>query len=288
MGRIIDGKAIAAELREELRREVGELRSRHGLVPGLAVVLVGEDPASQVYVRGKERACAEVGVASFGHHLPESTTTGELLDLIGRLACDPAVHGILVQLPLPAGIDEAQVLLAIPPGKDADGFHPLNVGQLATGSPTFRPCTPWGVMHLLRKAGVDPKGKEAVVLGRSNIVGKPVAMMLLAAHATVTIVHSRTADLAAQVRRGDIVVAAVGRPRLVRGDWLKRGAVVIDVGINRLADGKLCGDVHFEEALPVVEAITPVPGGVGPMTIAMLVKNTVEGAKRQSGLVGPV
>ncbi|MBF0371020.1 MAG: bifunctional methylenetetrahydrofolate dehydrogenase/methenyltetrahydrofolate cyclohydrolase FolD [Magnetococcales bacterium] len=285
MARIIDGKATAREIREGLKAEVEWLKAEHGVTPGLAVVLVGEDPASKIYVRNKNRACAEAGVASFSHDLPEDTTERDLLALIAKLNNDPMVHGILVQLPLPDQIREKRIIEAISPEKDADGFHPFNVGLLATGSPGFMPCTPWGIMALLQVAGVDPSGKHAVVVGRSNIVGKPVSLMLLAANATVTICHSRTRDLPLEVGRGDIVVAAVGRAEMIRGEWIKEGAVVIDVGMNRRpSDGSLCGDVDFEGARSRASAITPVPGGVGPMTIAMLVKNTVEGAKRAQGI----
>ncbi|MBF0426109.1 MAG: bifunctional methylenetetrahydrofolate dehydrogenase/methenyltetrahydrofolate cyclohydrolase FolD [Magnetococcales bacterium] len=279
MAMIIDGKAVAQQIRDELRLEVELLQRTHGVRPGLAVVLVGDDPASQVYVRNKKRACAEVGIVSFSHELAADTSETALLALIDRLNADPAVHGILVQLPLPRQVRGSVVLERISPAKDADGFHPCNVGLLATGTPSFRPCTPWGVMELLRRSGVDPAGKRAVVVGRSNIVGKPVAMMLLAAHATVTVAHSRTPDLAAVVGVADILVAAVGQARLIHGSWLKEGAVVIDVGMNRTLDGQLCGDVDFDSARERAAAITPVPGGVGPMTIAMLLKNTVEAAK---------
>ncbi len=280
MARIIDGKAVAKAIREKLKQEVERLEAEHQVVPGLAVVLVGADPASQVYVRMKKRACEEVGVTSFSHELPAETSEDDLLELVVRLNNDPLVHGILVQLPLPDHVSEQKIIEAISPAKDVDGFHPYSAGQLMTGGEGFRPCTPWGVMELLKSEGVDPKGKHAVVIGRSNIVGKPVAMMLLAAHATVTICHSRTPDLPAVVRQADIVVAAVGRPRMVKGDWIKAGATVIDVGTNRLEDGSLCGDVDFAAAREHAAAISPSPGGVGPMTIAMLVQNTVEGAKR--------
>ncbi|MBF0383534.1 MAG: bifunctional methylenetetrahydrofolate dehydrogenase/methenyltetrahydrofolate cyclohydrolase FolD [Magnetococcales bacterium] len=284
MARIIDGKKIALSIRQELKNDVAELEQQKQVVPGLAVVLVGLDPASQVYVRMKKKACAEVGITSFSHELSSETSEVELLKLIDQLNQDPMVHGILVQLPLPSQIDESKIIEAISPAKDVDGFHPYSAGQLMTGGPGFWPCTPWGVMELLRVEGVDPKGKSAVVIGRSNIVGKPVAMMLLAAHATVTICHSRTPDLAAVVRQADIVVAAVGRPRMVKGDWIKEGATVIDVGTNRLDDGSLCGDVDFVAASERAAAISPSPGGVGPMTIAMLVKNTIVSAKKSCGL----
>ncbi|MEG3638302.1 bifunctional methylenetetrahydrofolate dehydrogenase/methenyltetrahydrofolate cyclohydrolase FolD [Magnetococcus sp. PR-3] len=284
MAQVIDGKAIALSVREQLKVEVEQLQADHQLTPGLAVVLVGEDPASQVYVRNKKKACENAGIASFSHELPDTTSEVDLLNLIEQLNGDDKVHGILVQLPLPKHIDEQKVLEAISPAKDADGFHPYNVGRLATGDPTFQPCTPWGVMEMLKVTGVDPNGKHAVVIGRSNIVGKPVALMLLAAHATVTVCHSRTPDLEATVKRADIVVAAVGRAKMVPGSWIKEGAVVIDVGINRGEDGKLCGDVDYASCFEQASAITPVPGGVGPMTIAMLLKNTVEGAKRSRGV----
>nr|CRH07771.1 bifunctional protein [include 5, 10-methylene-tetrahydrofolate dehydrogenase; 5, 10-methylene-tetrahydrofolate cyclohydrolase] [Candidatus Magnetococcus massalia] len=284
MAQVIDGKAVALSLREDLRVEVEQLQKNHQLTPGLAVVLVGDDPASHVYVRNKKIACEKAGIASFSHELPDTTSEADLLALIDQLNQDEKVHGILVQLPLPKHIDDKKILEAISPAKDADGFHPYNVGRLATGDPTFQPCTPWGVMELLKSAGVDPNGKHAVVVGRSNIVGKPVALMLLAAHATVTICHSRTPDLPATVGQADIVIAAVGRAKMIPGDWLKEGAVVIDVGINRDDDGKLCGDVDYASCAEKASAITPVPGGVGPMTIAMLLKNTVEGAKRTHGV----
>lgn len=279
MANIIDGKKIAAEVREEVKKEVEELKSR-GVTPGLAVILVGDDPASQVYVRNKHRACEEVGIYSEVHRLTATTSQEELLKLIEDLNHDTRIHGILVQLPLPEHIDEKKVIDAIALNKDVDGFSPANVGNLVIGDKCFYPCTPHGCMVLLDKTGVDPKGKKAVVVGRSNIVGKPMAMMLLARHATVTICHSRTPDLAAECRQADILVAAVGKPELITGDMIKEGAVVIDVGINRLADGKLVGDVHFESASRKASWITPVPGGVGPMTIAMLLKNTVEAARR--------
>jgi methylenetetrahydrofolate dehydrogenase (NADP+) / methenyltetrahydrofolate cyclohydrolase len=280
MAHIIDGKKIALTIRQELKEEVAQLYEERQVVPGLAVVLVGANPASQVYVRMKKKACEEVGVTSFSHELAKETSEAELLALVEQLNQDPMVHGILVQLPLPKQISEQKIIEAISPAKDVDGFHPYSAGQLMTGGSGFWPCTPWGVMELLRIEGVDPSGKSAVVIGRSNIVGKPVAMMLLAAHATVTICHSRTPNLPDVVRQADIVIAAVGRPRMVKGDWIKKGATVIDVGTNRLEDGSLCGDVDFDTAKERAAAITPSPGGVGPMTIAMLVKNTVEGAKK--------
>ncbi|WP_406676330.1 bifunctional methylenetetrahydrofolate dehydrogenase/methenyltetrahydrofolate cyclohydrolase FolD [Moorella sp. ACPs] len=276
---ILDGKQIAAAVREEVKQEVARLKEQ-GITPGLAVVLVGDDPASQVYVRNKHRACEEVGIYSVVHRLPRETTQAELLDLIKQLNNDPQIHGILVQLPLPEHIDEKTVIDAIALEKDVDGFSPANVGNLVIGDKCFYPCTPYGCMVLLDKAGIDPKGKKAVVVGRSNIVGKPMAMMLLAHHATVTICHSRTKNLAEECRQADILVAAVGKPEMITGDMIKEGAVVIDVGINRVGEKKLVGDVHFESAAQKASWITPVPGGVGPMTIAMLLKNTVEAARR--------
>jgi methylenetetrahydrofolate dehydrogenase (NADP+)/methenyltetrahydrofolate cyclohydrolase len=275
MATIIDGKKIAAQVRAEVAAKARELTAL-GVTPGLTVVRVGDDPASAIYVRGKRKACEEAGIRSVEHHLPATTTQGDLLALVGQLNADPAVHGILVQLPLPKQIQERAILDAIDPRKDADGFHPFNVGALSIGMPGPRACTPAGVMRLLAEAGCDPKGKRALVVGRSNIVGKPMAMMLLEAHATVTIAHSRTRDLADEVRRAEIVVAAIGKAEMIRGEWIREGAVVIDVGMNRLADGKLVGDVEYAEAAKRAAAITPVPGGVGPMTIAMLLANTVE------------
>jgi methylenetetrahydrofolate dehydrogenase (NADP+)/methenyltetrahydrofolate cyclohydrolase len=278
---IIDGKAIAEQIRQTIAADVGALKVQ-GTTPGLAVVLVGEDPASRVYVSMKEKACAQAGIFSDEHKLPDSTSEAELLQLIDQLNRDSRIDGILVQLPLPKQIDESKVLEAISPKKDVDGFHPYNVGRLATGNPLFRPCTPYGVMKMLEHAGVDLKGKEVVVVGRSNIVGKPVALMCLAEHATVTICHSRTRDLAEQVARADVVIAAVGQPEMIKGDWIKPGAVVIDVGVNRVGEKKLVGDVEFAAAKERAGAITPVPGGVGPMTITMLLYNTVESAKRRA------
>jgi len=277
---IIDGKQIAAKVRGEVADAVVELRAK-GIQPGLTVVRVGEDPASAIYVRGKRKDCEEVGIRSDEHHLPATTTQAELMALVARLNADPKVHGILVQLPLPKQLDDRQVLDAIDPRKDADGFHPFNVGALFIGiAGTPRPCTPAGVMRMLDEAKVDPKGKRAIVVGRSNIVGKPMAAMLLERHATVTIAHSRTHDLAGEVLRADIVVAAIGKAELVKGAWIKQGAVVVDVGMNRLDDGRLVGDVEYAEASKRASAITPVPGGVGPMTRAMLLVNTIELARR--------
>ena len=277
---IIDGKQISAKVKGEVATRVNALREK-GIRVGLTVVRVGDDPASAIYVRGKRKDCEEVGIDSVEHHLPDTTSQAELLALVARLNADPAVHGILVQLPLPKHVDERAVLDAISPAKDADGFHPFNVGALSIGIPGVpRPCTPSGVMRMLEEAKVDPKGKRALVVGRSNIVGKPMAALLLEKHATVTIAHSRTVDLAAEVARAEILVAAIGKAELVRGAWVREGAVVIDVGMNRLADGKLVGDVEYAEAAKRASAITPVPGGVGPMTRAMLLVNTVELARR--------
>lgn len=277
---IIDGKAIAAKVRGQIAGKVAQLKEQ-GITPGLAVVLVGDDPASRVYVGMKKKMCVELGMYSADHELPETTTEADLLALIGQLNADERIHGILVQLPLPAHIDTDKVLEAISPDKDADGFHPYNVGRLAVGKPTFQPCTPYGVMVMLDEIGYDLSGKEVVVVGRSNIVGKPVALMCLAKHATVTICHSRTKGLADVVRRADVVIAAVGKAEMVKGDWIKPGAVVIDVGINRVGEKKLVGDVEYAAAAERASAITPVPGGVGPMTIAMLLQNTLESAERQ-------
>jgi methylenetetrahydrofolate dehydrogenase (NADP+)/methenyltetrahydrofolate cyclohydrolase len=278
---IIDGKALAEKIRKEIKAEI----SAKGLKLGLAVVLVGNDPSSEIYVRNKKKACAEVGIESFEHHLSGDTKEADLLKLITKLNKDKKVTGILVQLPLPRHINEEQVILAIDPTKDVDGFHPINVGRLLLGrgqspAPTDnawspRPCTPLGVMELIGSTGVDIKGRHAVVVGRSNIVGKPVAVMLLERHATVTVCHSRTTNLPEVIKGADILVAAIGRPEFIKGDWIKKGAVVIDVGINRLADGRMVGDVEFAVAKERAGFITPVPGGVGPMTIAMLLKNTL-------------
>jgi methylenetetrahydrofolate dehydrogenase (NADP+)/methenyltetrahydrofolate cyclohydrolase len=275
---LIDGKAIGAAVRAEIKERVAAFIARTGIHPCLAAVLVGEDPASRVYVRNKGKACVEAGMLSRQITLPATTTEKELLDLVARLNADDAVHGILVQLPLPDAIDESRVIEAIAPDKDVDGFHPVNAGRLLTGGRGFIPCTPYGILKLLEYEKVDLKGKHAVVVGRSNIVGKPVAILLLSRHATVTICHSRTQDLPGVVRSADVVIAAVGKAEMVRGSWIKPGAVVIDVGINRLPDGRLVGDVAFEEARDVAGKITPVPGGVGPMTITMLLHNTLEAA----------
>ena len=277
---IIDGKALALSLREGIAQEVGILETKTGLKPGLAAVLVGEDPASAVYVRNKKIACEKAGLYPQEHLLPASTTQEALLNLIHQLNEDPKIHGILIQLPLPAHIESRAILQAVSPEKDADGFHPVNVGRLVEGDPVFVPCTPKGVIHMIDSTGVEIAGKRAVVIGRSNIVGKPVAMLLLHRHATVTICHSRTKDLPAVVREADIVIAAIGKPLFVTLDMIKDGAVVIDVGINRLENGKLVGDVDFERVKERASWITPVPGGVGPMTIAMLLQNTLESAKR--------
>lgn len=276
---IIDGKAIAADLRGQLAAQVGSLPFQ----PGLAVVLAGDDPASAVYVRSKDRAAKAAGIATRTIRLSADTTTPELLDVIGRLNADPEVDGILVQLPLPNGICTASILEAIDPRKDVDGFHPLNVGRLAEGRPYLVPCTPLGVMTILHRIGASLSGARAVVIGRSSIVGRPMAALLVGAHATVTMAHSRTRDLAAECRRAEILISAAGRPGLVRGDWINEQAIVIDVGINRIADGRLVGDVAFQECAAIARAITPVPGGVGPLTIACLLENTVTAALRRRG-----
>ena len=277
---LIDGKAVAAAVRAEVKERTAAFSSRTGIRPCLVAVLVGEDPASRIYVRNKGKACTDAGLLSRQIDLPASASEKELLDLVAELNADESVHGILVQLPLPDHIDESRVIEAISPDKDVDGFHPVNAGRLLVGRSGFIPCTPYGIMKLLDHEQVDLKGKHAVVVGRSNIVGKPVAILLLARHATVTICHSRTKDLPGVVRSADVVIAAVGKAGMIRGSWIKPGAVVIDVGINRLPDGKLAGDVAFDEAREVAGRITPVPGGVGPMTIAMLLHNTLEAAVR--------
>jgi methylenetetrahydrofolate dehydrogenase (NADP+)/methenyltetrahydrofolate cyclohydrolase len=291
MARLIDGKTLAAALREQVAETVAQLRQRHGVVPGLAAILVGGDLASQVYIRGKARACGEAGIASFEHRLPADCGMAALIELIDELNADERVDGILVQLPLPVGLDQNRIIAALDPAKDVDGFHPVNVGRLWSSEPGLIPCTPQGVMLLLRSVRHDLAGAEAVVLGRSHIVGRPTAALLLAADCTVTIAHSRTADPAETCRRGDILIAAIGRPAMVAADWIKPGAIVIDVGINRIADAegamRLVGDVDFAAARQVAGAITPVPGGVGPMTIACLMQNTVLAAYRRRGLPDP-
>ncbi|MEA2698742.1 MAG: methylenetetrahydrofolate dehydrogenase / methenyltetrahydrofolate cyclohydrolase [Myxococcales bacterium] len=279
--KILDGKALAARIRAGLADEAKVLAGK-GVQPGLAVVLVGEDPASQVYVGGKTKACREVGFRTFDHHLPASTPEAALLSLIAELNHNPEVDGILVQLPLPPGIDSRRVLLAVDPTKDVDGFHPDNLGRLLLGEPRFIACTPFGVMKLLEEAGAALAGANAVIVGRSNIVGKPMAALLIAADATVTVCHSKTRDLPDVIGRADVVVAAVGRPEMVKGAWIRPGAVVIDVGMNRMPSGKLLGDVEFAAAAQRAAAITPVPGGVGPMTIAMLLANTLTSARARA------
>ncbi|MDY7080611.1 MAG: bifunctional methylenetetrahydrofolate dehydrogenase/methenyltetrahydrofolate cyclohydrolase FolD [Chloroflexota bacterium] len=289
---LIDGKGTAATIHEEIEAEVERLKTEHGIVPGLATVLVGENPASQFYVRSKQKRCAEVGIQSFGHDLPESASQEEVDGLVAELNANPEVHGILVQLPLPAHLNEEQVLSAVGLDKDVDGFHPVNIGRLSMKGrePMFVPCTPSGCIELLDRYNIEIEGKEAVVLGRSNIVGLPVAMLLLHRNATITICHSRTKDLPGTCRRADILIAAVGRPEMVKADWVKPGAAVIDVGINRVDDPsrkrgyRLVGDVDFEAVKEVAGYLTPVPGGVGPMTIAMLLRNTLRGAKRAAGI----
>jgi methylenetetrahydrofolate dehydrogenase (NADP+)/methenyltetrahydrofolate cyclohydrolase len=289
--RIIDGKAIAADLRAKVASEVQRLRAEHGLQPGLAVVLVGENPASAVYVRSKGKQTVEAGMKSFDHRLPEQVSESELLALVDKLNADPAVHGILVQLPLPKQVDSQKVLNAIDPRKDVDGFHPMNAGRLATGLPALTPCTPLGCVMLAKTVHASLEGLEAVIVGRSNIVGKPLIQLLLNENATVTVAHSKTRDLPAVCRRADVLFAAVGRPEMVRGDWIKEGATVIDVGINRVptddGKGRIVGDVAYAEAAQVAGAITPAPGGVGPMTIACLLVNTVRAACAIHGLPKP-
>ena len=282
MAVIIDGKATALVVRGALRKDVEAFAQEKNIAPGRAVLIVGSDPASQVYVRNKHKACGEVGMYSEVHALPAETTEDELLLLIDKLNKDAKIHGILVQLPLPKHLDEEKVILAIDPRKDVDAFHPQNVGKIMIGNFSFVPCTPAGVMELLKQYNIDPAGKHCVIIGRSNIVGKPQAMLMLKENATVTICHSKTANLAEITKTADILVAAVGRANFVTADMVKEGAVVIDVGINRNADGKLCGDVDFAAVEPMASYITPVPGGVGPMTITMLLKNTLTAAKEQT------
>lgn len=276
---IIDGKTIASQLKNRLKSEV-EALTASGVQPGLAVVLVGEDPASQVYVKNKEKACQELGLYSQVYRLPESTEQDKLLDLIRQLNESKEIHGILVQMPLPSHIEEKAVIDAIGVDKDVDGFHPVSIGNLLIGDEGFVPCTPAGVIEMLRAIGVSPAGKRAVVIGRSNIVGKPMAALLIREHATVTVCHSRTVNLPEVAREADILIAAIGKPKFVTAEYVKPGAVVIDVGVNRLEDGSLAGDVDFEAVKEVASAITPVPGGVGRMTIAMLMSNTVQAAKK--------
>ena len=280
---ILDGKALAAEIRSEVKTQVAALAEK-GVSTALAVILVGDDSASQVYVRNKIKACADTGIRSLEFRMPAETTQQQLLAKIAELNADESVDGILVQLPLPKQINADAVIAAIDPAKDVDGFHVANAGALVTGKQGFVPCTPFGVMRLIEKSGVNPRGKSAVIVGRSNIVGKPMALLLLAADATVTVAHSRTPDLSAVTRNADILVAAVGRAKLIKADMVKPGAVVIDVGMNRDENGKLCGDVDFAEVKEIAGSITPVPGGVGPMTIAMLMQNTVLAAQMRLGI----
>ncbi len=290
--KIIDGKAIAAQIRAEIAAETAKLKAEAGIVPGLAAVLVGENPASQTYVRSKRKACEEVGMVSFGHYLPEDTPEQAVVDLVRQLSADPAVHGILVQLPLPSHMDQESILGAVALEKDVDGFHPVNIGRLAMKGrePLFVPCTPRGIIELIDRSGVPIEGARAVVVGRSNIVGLPVAMLLLHRNATLTICHSRTRDMGEVTRQADILVVAIGRAKFITGDMIKPGAIVIDVGINRVDDPstktgyRTVGDVNFDQAAQVASAITPVPGGVGPMTIAMLLQNTLAAAQRIAGL----
>jgi methylenetetrahydrofolate dehydrogenase (NADP+)/methenyltetrahydrofolate cyclohydrolase len=281
---IIDGNKIAQDIRNEVRQRAVSLKEQKGIIPGLAVVLVGEDSASQIYVGKKAKACAEVGFLSREYKLPADTSEIRLLEIIAELNKDQLIHGILVQLPLPKHIYTEKIIAAIDPHKDVDGFHPYNVGGLVSGNPLFIPCTPRGIMELIVRTGIDLKGKEAVVVGRSNIVGKPMALLLLAQHATVTICHSRTKDLPSVTRRADILIAAIGKAQMIKADMVKDGAIVIDVGVNRLENGKLAGDVDFNEVAPKASYITPVPGGVGPMTIAMLMKNTLDAALFSAGV----
>ncbi len=283
MAALINGKEVSAKVRESVRLETEEFKKRTGVTPGLAVILVGDDPASKIYVGNKKKACLEEGFNSFEHILPESTTETELLELIKKLNADPAVHGILCQLPLPKHINERAVIEAISPEKDVDAFHPQNVGRIMTGNYKFLPCTPAGIMELIHSTGISVSGKRCTVVGRSNIVGKPMAMLLLHENGTVNICHSKTADLKAECLRADILVAAVGKAKLITEDMVKEGAVVIDVGMNRNEQGKLCGDVDFENVSKKASFITPVPGGVGPMTIAMLMRNTLTAAKTAAG-----
>lgn len=279
MSKIIDGKAVSQSVKDRIKEQAAQLKEKYGVTAGLAVIIVGDDPASRIYVNNKKKACDYVGFDSYEYALPEETTESELLELINKLNNDDRIDGILCQLPLPKHIDENVIINNIAPNKDVDAFHPVNVGKIMIGDYSFLPCTPAGVMELIASTGVDVKGKECVVVGRSNIVGKPMSMLLLHKSGTVTICHSKTKDLKAECKRADILVAAVGVPNLIKGDMIKEGAVVIDVGMNRLENGKLCGDVEFETASKAASYITPVPGGVGPMTIAMLMQNTLTAAK---------
>ena len=281
--KILDGKALSQKIRAELKEEVAEI-SKNGRTPGLAVVIVGDDPASRKYVNNKNRACNEIGMVSREYALPAQTSEAELLELVEKLNHDSEIDGILVQLPLPKGIDERKIINAISPDKDVDAFHPENVGKIMIGGGTFLPCTPAGIMELIKLTGIDVCGKECVVVGRSNIVGKPMSMLLLAANGTVTVCHSKTENLADVTRRADILVVAVGKPEMITADMIKPGAVVIDVGMNRLESGKFVGDVEFSGAKEVAGAITPVPGGVGPMTIAMLMRNTLSSYKNRMNI----
>lgn len=281
MGAILDGKAIAQSVRQAVKEEVACFHDRHGLPPGLATVLIGENAASRVYVGTKEKACQQVGIQSFGCRLPETVTSAEVLALIAELNAHAEVHGVLIQLPLPQHLEPKRLVEALHPDKDVDGLHPLNQGRLFGGEEGLRPCTPLGVMHLIDQTGISLSGKKAVVIGRSPLVGRPLVLMLLERHATVTACHSRTVDLRQEIQTADIVVPAIGKPGTIRGAWIKDGAIVIDVGISRVADGSLKGDVEFAAAQERAAFITPVPGGVGPMTVAMLLKNTLKAANRQ-------
>lgn len=281
MAKIISGKELSAQIRAELAAETADFKEKYNVTPGLAVVIVGEDPASQVYVRNKHRSCIEAGMHSVVYEMPADTTAEKLLEVVDRLNHDDSIHGILVQLPLPKHLDESLIINSISPEKDVDAFHPVNVGKLTLGEDGFLPCTPAGVIEMLKRSDISISGKNCVVVGRSNIVGKPAALLLLRENGTVTVCHSRTANLKEVCREADIIVAAIGKPKFITADMVKPGAVVIDVGINRLETGKLAGDVDFDEVEKIAEAITPVPGGVGPMTITMLLKNTLEAAKRK-------
>jgi methylenetetrahydrofolate dehydrogenase (NADP+) / methenyltetrahydrofolate cyclohydrolase len=283
---LIDGKALSQSVRDKIAQEAASLFARSGIKPGLAAILVGDDPASHLYVKNKEKACEAVGIYVADHKLPASTTQEELLTLIDKVNRDPQIHGILVQLPLPKQIDSKVVLNAVSPDKDADGFHPYNIGRLVEGNPVFEACTPKGVIKMIESTGIGIEGKRAVVLGRSNIVGKPVALMLLQRNATVTVCHSKTKDLPAVCREAEILVVAIGKPKFVTADMVREGAVVVDVGVNRGADGKFVGDVDFEAVSAKASWISPVPGGVGPMTIAMLLQNTLESAQRAARATG--